>query len=262
LDFARINVSLNKKFSKPKPAGRTMTSNRVSWRRLGDPEKILRILDLLISEDEPVRVIISGKNEKFSSKVLKVNYAPGNEDIRRGEELIIDKLSPEQGNYLIQSKPEIRLQFAVQNNLCRCASRFLGASNDYRLVGLILSFPKHMEINERRRDERYVYEVPEMVSVEIPLRDGKDRLRLYQLSVFDCSTHGLGVLVRKKDLGLLKYLNPGDQIKDMTFYAVSAKITVSGIVRHRTQIRSGKYKGCYILGIESQDIVESCNPSH
>ncbi|MBW1997572.1 MAG: PilZ domain-containing protein [Deltaproteobacteria bacterium] len=238
-----------------------MTTNRVSWRRLGDPEKILRILDLVISEDEPVRVIISGENEKFSSRILQVNYVPGNGDTRKGGELIIDKLSPEHGNYLVQSKPEIRLQFAIHENLCRCATKFLGTSSDYPLVGLILGFPTFMEINERRRDERYVYEVPEMVSVEIPLRDEKERLRLYHLNVCDCSTHGLGVLVKKKDLGVLEYLSPGDQIKDMTFYAVSAKITVNGIVRHRTPIKRGRYRGCYILGIESQDIIESCKPS-
>lgn len=238
-----------------------MVTNRLMWHKLGEPQKLLRIMDYLISGDEIIRVKIGGEKETYSSKILQVSPPYQNGDSRAGSRLILEKLSPEEGNYLIQSNPEIRLEFAINDGLYRCSSRFLGTSSEYPLVGLIVSFPKYLEVNEKRRDERYVYDVPEMVSVEIPLKDEMDRLMLYELNVCDCSRYGLGLLVRKKDFGMLKHLHPGDRVEGMTFYALSAKITVDGIVRHKTQIRQGRYKGCYVLGIESQAIVENCGPT-
>jgi len=215
----------------------------------------------LISGDEIIRVKIGGEKGAYSSKVLQVSPLYQDGDSRAESRLLLEKLSPEEGNYLIQSNPEIRLEFAIDKSLYRCSSRFLGTSSEYPLAGLVVSFPKYIEVNEKRRDERYVYDVPEMVSVEIPSRDEKDSPRLYELNVCDCSRYGLGLLVRKKDFGVLKYLNPGDRVEGMTFYALSAKITVDGIIRHKTQIRQGRYKGCYVLGIESQAIVENCGPA-
>jgi hypothetical protein len=37
-------------------------------------------------------------------------------------------------------------------------------------------------------------------------------------------------------------------------------IKVDGVVRHKTQIKEGKYSDCYILGVESPDIAESYKP--
>jgi len=37
-----------------------------------------------------------------------------------------------------------------------------------------------------------------------------------------------------------------------------ARINVNGTVKHRTKIDLGKYKGSYILGIESPEIIDSC----
>ena len=68
------------------------------------------------------------------------------------------------------------------------------------------------------------------------------------------------MLVAQKDFDLLEILNKGDKLQDVTFFATWAMIEVDGKVKHKTRIEEGKYKGCYLLGIESPDIIESCKP--
>ena len=115
-----------------------------------------------------------------------------------------------------------------------------------------------MEIQEKRREERVLYEMPEMVAVEFSVDKGPAKGKVYELGVLDCSKHGLGILVQEKDFDLLESVELGDLLRDIIFYATWARIQVDGIVRHKTKISDGKYKGCYVLGIESQDIIENC----
>ena len=37
-------------------------------------------------------------------------------------------------------------------------------------------------------------------------------------------------------------------------------INMNGTVRHKVKINEGKYKGSYLLGIESHEIIDSCEP--
>ena len=84
------------------------------------------------------------------------------------------------------------------------------------------------------------------------------RGKIYNLNVLDCSRHGLGLIVTKEDFDLLEKLRNGDKIKNISFYATWTLIKVAGHVRHKTKIEEGKYKGCYLLGIESPEVIESC----
>ena len=115
-----------------------------------------------------------------------------------------------------------------------------------------------MEIYEKRREDRVLYDMPEVVSVEFTVDKEPAKGKVYDLGVIDCSRHGLGILVREKDFELLESVDLGDWLRDIIFYATWARIKVDGIVRHKTKIAEGKYRGCYVLGIESQDIIESC----
>jgi hypothetical protein len=36
----------------------------------------------------------------------------------------------------------------------------------------------------------------------------------------------------------------------MTFYSESLMVRMDAVVRHKTKIEVGKYRGCYIVGIE------------
>ena len=117
-----------------------------------------------------------------------------------------------------------------------------------------------MDVEEKRRQDRIPYEKPEFVSVEFRAGKGAEKDKVYDLNVIDCSGTGLGILITQRDFDLLKIVKEGDILRDMTFFATWTMITVDGTVRHKTKIEEGKHKGCYVMGIQSQDIIESCRP--
>jgi hypothetical protein len=52
----------------------------------------------------------------------------------------------------------------------------------------------------------------------------------------------------------------GDILQNMAFFAEWAMVKVDGTIRHKSVINEGKYKGCFMVGIESPEILESCKP--
>ena len=230
----------------------------MTWYTVGDDKKIWRMVEHVANYQTPIKVTISGEKTSFTSKLLKVNYGSIASGSNRGEEFIIEKIFPEEGNAIIRSAREVILEFPINDKICRCSSKYMGTDKASPESGLTLSFPKTIEINERRKEKRYTYDIPEMVSVEFNIEKGPGKNKSYELNVYDCSQHGLGILVTEKDFELLSYLEKGDEIKEITFYATAAIIKVQGVVRHKSKIREGKYSGCYILGIESPDIIDSC----
>ncbi len=117
-----------------------------------------------------------------------------------------------------------------------------------------------MENEENRREERFKYNLPEFVYVEFKLGKTPKKEKVYDLKVMDYSRNGLGMVVTQKDSELLQMVDEGDELQDITFCASWTMIKVDGTVRHKSKIEDGKYKDCYILGIESPDIIDSCKP--
>jgi hypothetical protein len=230
----------------------------MAWNAVVEQSKILDIMDHLVGDHEEIRVLIPGDKEGFTSCVLTFDREKALSRSRRGAELIIKKVSPDRGNALIQASRELVLEFPARGNLCRCSVGYLGISSEYPYFGYILAAPDIIEIKEKRREERFAYETPDFVTVEFTLRGRKGRAKVYELNVLNCSLHGLGVLITEKDLDLRKRLRPGDKLDGMTLYAESSMIKVDGIVRHVTKIREGEHAGCYVLGIESEEIIENC----
>ena len=95
----------------------------------------------------------------------------------------------------------------------------------------------------------------EFVSVEFRVGKGPKKNKVYDLVVKEYSKHGLGLLVTHRDFDLLSTINVGDQLQGMTFFATTAIIKGNGTIKHKTKIEEGEHKGCYILGIESPDII-------
>ena len=230
----------------------------MTWYSVGDDKKIWRMVEHVAHYQTPIKITIPGEKTSFTSKLLKVNYGSIASGANRGEEFIIERIYPEEGNALIRSAREVTLEFPIDDKICHCAAKYMGVDSTAPESGLTLSFPKTVEIQERRRDKRFTYDIPKMVSVEFKIEKGPGKNKSYELTVYDCSQHGLGILVTEKDFELLNYLEKGDEIKEITFYATAAIIKVQGVVRHKSKIREGKYSGCYILGIESPDIIDSC----
>ena len=118
-----------------------------------------------------------------------------------------------------------------------------------------------IEIREKRKGNRVKYEIPDFVYTEFSLRrrdPSKDKS--YALKVMDWSRNGLGVVVTPKDFDLLYQVKVGDMLQNMAFFAEWAMVKVDGTVRHKSVINEGKYKGCFMVGIESPEILESCRP--
>jgi len=117
-----------------------------------------------------------------------------------------------------------------------------------------------MENRERRRWERLKYKLLESVYIEFQIGETSKKGKVYDLKVMDYSRNGLGIVVTQKDSELLQMINEGDKLKDITFCSSWTTIKVDGMVRHKSKIEEGKYKDCYLLGIESQDIIDSYKP--
>jgi len=81
------------------------------------------------------------------------------------------------------------------------------------------------------------------------------RERAYDIDIMDYSQHGLGLVITHKDFDLLQRIHKGDRLTDILLFAKSALIKVNGTVRHITRIKEGKYDGCYLMGIESPEII-------
>jgi len=230
----------------------------MTWNAVVERSKIVEIMDHLVGDHAEIKVFVPGYKESLTSCVLTFGREKALSGSRRGAELIIEKVSPDQGNVLLQASRELVLEFPARGNSCRCSVEYLGISSEYPYFGYILAFPDIIEIKEKRREERFSYDTPDFVTVAFTLRRGKGREKAYELNVLNCSLHGLGVLITEKDLDLRKRLRPGDKLDGITLYAESSMITVDGVVRHVTKIREGQHAGCYVLGIESEEIIENC----
>ena len=114
---------------------------------------------------------------------------------------------------------------------------------------------------KQRREDRFTYKRPEFIFVEFRLGEGSKKKKVYTLNVIDGSRHGLGILITQKDFDLLRDIKPGVKLHNMKFFASWAMIKVDGIVKKITKIKDGEYKGCYLLGIESKDIIEGHKPN-
>jgi hypothetical protein len=230
------------------------------WKTLTDREKIIAVLEVMASREMELQVLISDQEHEFTSKLITYNIGDPTSEQGQRPELIIEEVSPKEGNALIQADLDLVLEFHIKSLLCRISTRCLGINREYP-YGLVLSFPESIEYTERRREERYVYEMPEFVSVDFELRKKGKANKVYSLNVLDCSPHGLGILITQKDFELVEILKPGKELNNISFYTESSVIKVNGIIRHITKIESGKYQGFYLMGVESPEIIEICGTS-
>jgi len=226
-----------------------------SWRQVKDRRKIQEIFERMVSKNMELKVLIDEENVRFMSRATRLNPEEIS-SLGSEPELIIEKLFPEIGNSLIQSSSQVTLEFSIKEHFCRGKARYVGVSNEYPYFGIMITLPQSLELaRERRRERRHTYEMPDFVSVAFSIV-GKDKV--YDLGVMDCSMHGLGILVTRKDFDLVRLVKPGDRIRDIVFYSENAMIKVDGVVRHLTKMSTGKYKNSYVMGIESPEVIENC----
>ncbi len=228
----------------------------MKWYKLDNKKQILKIIKYLVSSKEEVEVRIKGARKKniFKSRFIKIDYENVSSENGGTPDLIIERLVPEQGNILIQGAPDVFIESSIKEHICSCSVKYKGTHNTDPYFGFVLSFPEIVKIQERRKEERVAVGMPELVSVQFRLRNGAKRDKVYNLNVNNYSSDGIGLLITKKESDLLQKIHVRDKLYNMIFFAKTALIRGNGTVKHKTKIKEGKYKGCYIMGIESDNI--------
>jgi hypothetical protein len=233
----------------------------MAWLTVDDNRKIMGVIHQVISERAEIRIRVAGEGTPFTSKIIKINHGDISSKIQRRPELIIAELFPEKGNSLIRSSPEVAVEFSINQNPYRCTVEYVGLRSIPPHGGLIMSFPESLQIEEKRGEERFTYETPEVIFAGFRRAHKSKGDRFRHLNVLNCSKYGLALLVTQKDLDLLSTVHRGDRLDHITILASWAMITVSGTVSHVTKIEQGKHRGYYSLGIDSRDIIEHCKPN-
>ena len=223
------------------------------WHIIKDKSKISAIVRHLISRQRELKTFIPGEKQAFRSRIVKVNRMLS----EKGEEaqLVIQRLDPKSDNELIRSASEVRMEFTINKKFCRCKTLYLGPVYDRGDFEFLLTFPPSVEVHEERREERINLEMLEPVTVKLTVGNEANKQKTYDLTVVDCSRHGLGLLVTPNAFDLLEKLNVGDRVRDMVLYAPWALTKVNGKVAHKTELREGDHKGCFMLGIKSRELI-------
>jgi hypothetical protein len=113
---------------------------------------------------------------------------------------------------------------------------------------------------DKRKDNRFTYDMPESIYCELKVDKRPSEDKVFDLYVKDCSRRGLGMLVTEKDLDLLNLVNKGDRLDDIAFFSTWSVFRIGGRVTHMTQVEDGRYKGCYIMGVSSDQVIGDCPP--
>ena len=225
----------------------------MKWTLLEREEKISKVIDYAISKNTEISLRIAEIEHECTSRFVEImpGALSGNREVSTGPgpELLIEKLRPDIGNDFIQRFPEAAVEFPVHECLCRFDTRCAGTNSVYPYYGILLDFPACMELEEKRQEDRVVFEFPEKLSARIRLPDGSRRNRFLELSVIDTSSRGLGLLVTKGTYGLIADLSAGDPIPEIVITSTAVKL--EAVVRHKTKIEDGAFKGSYILGLET-----------
>lgn len=116
--------------------------------------------------------------------------------------------------------------------------------------------PPH-ETRQARREPRRPPSIPRFTYVEFSMKGKDGRLKDFRLDVVNSSANGIGLLVMKEEADIIDTLAPGSSVKEMVFYAPWTIIHADARIRHLTVISKGPHRGHYLLGVESEEIVES-----
>jgi hypothetical protein len=208
---------------------------------------IIIIVDYMIAEGLDVTVEIQGKDEKFGTKVI------GLEEFFEGDSIIVERLRPEEGRSFILSDPKVVLSFDLKGRKASFTSTYVGVPKENPKDGLLFQLPATIQLEEMRREHRITDGMTKILSVEFSLEDEGKK---YQLNVVNLGSAGLGLIVEKKDFDVFEKMNVGDRIKDIAVFLPVATMATDATVKHMTLIKEGKFRGCYLVGIESSSLME------
>ncbi|MGD2126869.1 MAG: PilZ domain-containing protein [Desulfobacteraceae bacterium] len=222
-------------------------------------QKIKETIEFLISQRREIVIQIEGQETSYISRIVKANYGDVYSGYGNGPQLVIERLSPEEGNTLVELSSQLIVEFALRNIACRFRSRYLGPRSSFPDSDLVVSYPLSIQLPQRRRRHRCSGEIPEFLSVVLRSKEGCEKDKGYELDVLDYSTNGVGILVKEKDADLLEIVQEGDRFLEMELFAPQTMVKVDGTVRHKSKKRDRKDELCYVIGIEFDEALADYN---
>ena len=86
----------------------------MTWLTVKNNQKIFRIITYLIFERTKIKIQMGEEKLLFTSRFIKIIQENPLSDNCERPQLIIEKLTPEKGNVLIQSKSRVTVEFFYQ----------------------------------------------------------------------------------------------------------------------------------------------------
>lgn len=217
----------------------------MAWDSLCNEAEIKRIFDSIIQGRSNIEVHIPGEEETFFSGIKSI---AGN-GVQR---LALRSVSPEIGNQRIQASFEVEVFFSFRRFLCRFRAPVLSATGMNGCREILIGYPRMLEVEEKRKEERLYPDFPDFLSAVLTHTDKNRKTRTYDLRVLNYSRHGLGLLVEEEAHPLLGELKQGDFIPDITLFGEALIVRLSAFVRHKSEISEGPFAGSYVVGLESE----------
>jgi len=212
-------------------------------------QKIIGTVEYLIARKTEITVKIEGLERPFVSRIAEVNYGDTSSNTEGEPSLVIERLSPEEGNALFQSGSRMMALFSLRETACRFNTRCLSVPGEETDEGFVVSFPESIDIREKRRRDRRGDEIPDFVSVVVKVKDESQKDRTYELEIFDCTAYGVGMLVRDKYIDILDRIEVGDKLRNITLYGAYAIVKIKGTARHKSK-RSIEGEDFHVVGVE------------
>lgn len=215
-------------------------------------QKIIGTIEYLIARQTEITIKIEGHEQPFLSRIAEVNYGDTSSDNEGESTLVMERLSPEEGNALLQSDSRMMALFSLRETSCRFNTRCLSVPGEETDEGLVVSFPESIDIREKRRRDRRGDEIPDFVSVVVKVKDESRKDKTYELEIFDCTAYGLGILVRDEYADFLDSIEVGDKLRDITLYGAYTIVKVKGTARHKTK-RNVEGEEIHVVGVEFEE---------
>lgn len=220
--------------------------------------RIRRAIDLLSLNRRPITLRIQG-DETFTSRVLKVDHGDPPAKNGTSRRLIIDWLFPAKGNGLIQSPTPFLVRFSIGKTACEFTSKYLSKSVESPHFGHTINYPDLLAVADRREQDRHALggaSKPIFRSARLRAQTSRNPGQSMDLSVLDVCEKGIGILIGKEFYDFLEKIRIGDRFTEVELCAPWTIVRVDGTVRHKSQIREGKYRGYHVVGIELDEKLE------
>lgn len=182
-------------------------------------EKLRGLINLLISHKREITIRIEGNKASYTSRIVKADYGDPLSKVGKGNQLIIEKLTPDTGNALLKLSPRLVIQFPLGDQTYQFHTKYLGESTNYPHKGLNVNFPESVKIEERRiydRNNLNFLETDEEEEMKKPgIQSLEDRIGKLEQQIRRLGIIGIVALIVLVLAVLTTYVYPRTSVTDV-----------------------------------------------